>query len=142
PKRLQGAYVSESEVQRIVEHLREANGTVEYSDEVTEQPIVAWKDDGGGNEFAEGEDSLLPEAKEVLLQAGKGSASLLQRRLKIGYARAARILDILESQGFVGPVDGAKPREVLGAAGAERTSDGSTSDVAQADEERDTVKTP
>ncbi|MBI4434379.1 DNA translocase FtsK 4TM domain-containing protein, partial [Candidatus Uhrbacteria bacterium] len=47
PKRLQGAYVSESEVQRIVEHLREANGTVEYSDEVTEQPIVAWKDDGG-----------------------------------------------------------------------------------------------
>jgi len=119
PKRLQGAYVSEAEVQRIVEHLREHADGAEEADPLEEQPIVAWKDGSGGDEFAEGDDdALLPEAKEALLAAGKGSASLLQRRLKIGYARAARILDILESQGFIGPADGAKPREVLGAAGA------------------------
>ena len=58
-------------------------------------------------------DQLLPEAKEVILQAGKASASLLQRRLKVGYARAARLLDLLEAQGFIGPGDGAKPREIL-----------------------------
>jgi hypothetical protein len=56
---------------------------------------------------------LLPEAKEVILQARKASASLLQRRLRIGYGRAARILDLLEAQGFIGPGDGARPREVL-----------------------------
>jgi S-DNA-T family DNA segregation ATPase FtsK/SpoIIIE len=56
---------------------------------------------------------MLPDAKEEILRAGKASASLLQRRLKVGYARAARILDLLEQEGFIGPGDGAKPREIL-----------------------------
>jgi len=55
----------------------------------------------------------LPDAKEEIIRAGKASASLLQRRLKVGYARAARILDLLEQEGFIGPADGAKPREIL-----------------------------
>mgnify|MGYP000159150472 CR=1 FL=1 len=69
--------------------------------------------DFGGHDDL-GSDELIDEAKEVILQAGKASASLLQRRLRVGYARAARILDILEDQAFVGPAEGSKPREVLG----------------------------
>jgi len=56
---------------------------------------------------------LLEEAKELVIQAGKASASLLQRRLRVGYARAARLLDVLEEQGVVGPADGARPRDVF-----------------------------
>ena len=58
-------------------------------------------------------DPLIPDAKEEIIRAGKASASLLQRRLKVGYARAARLLDLLEQEGFIGPGDGAKPREIL-----------------------------
>ena len=75
------------------------------------------------SEFSQGngdlEDSLYEEAKRVVSEAGKASASLLQRRLKVGYARAARLLDILEERGVVGPSDGAKPREVFLDSGAE-----------------------
>ncbi|MDP3771060.1 MAG: DNA translocase FtsK 4TM domain-containing protein, partial [bacterium] len=111
PKRLQGAFVSDAEIQRIVEHLHVESDTTDASDPLMEQPLVAWKNDVNDGDD---DDPLLSESKEVLLAAGKGSASLLQRRLKVGYARAARILDILERQGFIGPADGAKPREVLG----------------------------
>jgi len=62
--------------------------------------------------LAETDDELYLEAKEVVARAGKASASLLQRRLRVGYARAARLLDILEEKGIVGPADGAKPRDV------------------------------
>jgi S-DNA-T family DNA segregation ATPase FtsK/SpoIIIE len=58
-------------------------------------------------------DPLLPKAREEIMRAGKASASLMQRRLQIGYARSARILDLLEQEGFIGPGDGAKPREIL-----------------------------
>ena len=58
-------------------------------------------------------DEFYDEAKKVVIEAGKGSASVLQRRLRIGYARAARLLDILEEEGIIGPADGAKPRDVL-----------------------------
>jgi S-DNA-T family DNA segregation ATPase FtsK/SpoIIIE len=64
------------------------------------------------NAHNEDDDELLEQAKEVVIQAKKASASLLQRRLRVGYARAARLLDILEDKGIVGPSDGAKPREV------------------------------
>ncbi|EKD22894.1 MAG: cell division FtsK/SpoIIIE [uncultured bacterium] len=65
-----------------------------------------------GNQGMAGEDELYNEASETVAAAGKASASLLQRRLRIGYARAARLLDILEDNGVIGPADGAKPREV------------------------------
>ena len=71
---------------------------------------------GGGNVshgIDDDSDPLIPEAKEEIIRAGKASASLLQRRLKVGYARAARLLDLLEQDGFIGPGDGAKPREIL-----------------------------
>jgi S-DNA-T family DNA segregation ATPase FtsK/SpoIIIE len=87
-------------------------------------------------------DSLFYDAKEVVAQAGKASASLLQRRLKVGYARAARLLDLLEERGIIGPGEGAKPREVY--IGREATprednfiDDGTVAEVASADEKVD-----
>ncbi|MBI2482942.1 DNA translocase FtsK 4TM domain-containing protein [Candidatus Uhrbacteria bacterium] len=128
PKRLQGAFVADQEIQRIVEHLREHSMPVDGGDALDESPIVVFTERGSSDGLDDDDaDDLLPEAKEVLLQAGKGSASLLQRRLKVGYARAARILDILERQGFIGPADGAKPREVLGG-GPPSTAHGLTPD--------------
>ena len=150
PKRLQGAFVSDAEIQRIVEHLHVESDTTDAPDPLEEQPLVAWK--GDADDGDDDDDPLLSEAKGVLLAAGKGSASLLQRRLKVGYARAARILDILERQGFIGPADGAKPREVLGSkptvasrppapAGASGLqADDDTDDAIEGDDDRATVE--
>ena len=77
-------------------------------------------------------ENLVAEAKEVILQAKKASASLLQRRLRVGYARAARILDLLEAQGVIGPGEGAKPREIL--------VSGYESDTYQKDDEEEVIK--
>lgn len=109
PKRLQGSYVSDKEIERVVNFVRGQVKT-EYNEEITEKsgepPLGSSMEDLG-------DDELLSQSKEVILRAGKASASLLQRRLRIGYARAARILDMLEKQGLIGPADGAKPREVF-----------------------------
>ena len=111
PKRIQGAYVSEEEMKRVVDHLK--------GDEppVYDETIVAKGGASGTlNMFggpSDDQDAMFDEAKKVILESGKASASYLQRRLKLGYARAARILDELEQAGIVGPADGAKPREVF-----------------------------
>ena len=109
PKRLQGAFVTEKEIERIVNFLKE-KGTPEYQEEIVVKQSPAGET-GSGLESEE-DEILLAEAKEVILKAQKASASFLQRRLRIGYARAARILDILEERGVIGPGEGAKPREV------------------------------
>lgn len=111
PQRLQGAYISEEEIKKVTEFLKNEE-VPQYNDEIVakQQGTLAL---GGDSSGSNDDDPLLEEAKTVLLQAGKGSASLLQRRLKVGYARAARLLDLLEAQGFIGPADGAKPREIL-----------------------------
>ncbi len=111
-KRLQGTFVSDEEIQRTVEYLKSKYDPAEYDPAVVERP----QGTGGGfaNALEDGDsDPLLPDAKEEIVRAGKASASLLQRRMKVGYARAARILDLLEQEGFIGPADGAKPREIL-----------------------------
>ncbi len=114
PKRLQGAFLDDQEIERLVEFLRNY-GDPQYNEDVTEK--VKGRMLGGSGESGElsdeDSDELLSEARTVIVQAGKASASLLQRRLRIGYARAARILDILEEQGVIGPADGARPREIL-----------------------------
>jgi len=110
PKRLQGSYVSEKEVERVNRFIKENIKGFEYKDEIVEQTQAAPL---GSSMEDLGDDELLDQAKEVIIRANKASASLLPRRLRIGYARAARILDILEEQGIIGPADGAKPREVL-----------------------------
>lgn len=109
-KRLQGAFVSEEDIKAVVSYYKEDDAP-RYIDEITarQQGAMVF----GGSSDTSADDSLYYDAKEVIVQAGKGSASLLQRRLKVGYARAARLLDILEEKGVIGPGDGAKPREVL-----------------------------
>jgi S-DNA-T family DNA segregation ATPase FtsK/SpoIIIE len=113
PKRLQGAFVSEAEIARVVEFVKSKYDPPEYDAGVVERPAGGPTIFGGGSGFEEDSDPLLEDAKEEIVRAGKASASLLQRRLKVGYARAARLLDLLEEEGFIGPGDGAKPRELL-----------------------------
>ncbi len=112
PKRVQGAFVSDEEIRRVVDFLKSKYEPTEYDAAVIER-AKGNTARGGGGIVDEDSDPLLPEAREEILRAGKASASLLQRRLKVGYARAARLLDLLEQEGFIGPGDGAKPREIL-----------------------------
>jgi S-DNA-T family DNA segregation ATPase FtsK/SpoIIIE len=106
---LQGAFVTEREIRNIVDFLKE-KGEPEYNDEVTVRhgANVGEK----GETFSDEEDELIDDAQEIIMESQKASASFLQRRMRIGYARAARILDILEQKGIIGPADGAKPRDV------------------------------
>ncbi|MCL4382573.1 MAG: DNA translocase FtsK [Patescibacteria group bacterium] len=110
PTRIQGTFVSEQEISRLVAFLKSKGTPLEYTEEVTNMPLT-WKKSGPGG--SEGKDDLFIEAVKVVCQYDRASASLLQRRLSIGYARAARILDQLEEEGIVGPGEGAKPRDVL-----------------------------
>jgi S-DNA-T family DNA segregation ATPase FtsK/SpoIIIE len=114
PRRIQGALVTENEVHDVVKFLKEQGDELEVNNEQSLQvdfnaPISG---PGGGDASGNEEDDMYSEAKLVVMEAGKASASLLQRRLRVGYARAARLLDILEDKGIIGPGDGAKPREV------------------------------
>ena len=107
PKRLQGAYVSDQEIKRIVDYLKNITEP-NYESAVTE-----YKSTESQKGFGElKQDEMLSQAREIVIQTGKASASFLQRRLRIGYARAARLLDLLEEEGTIGPADGAKPRDV------------------------------
>lgn len=126
PKRIQGAYISEEELHKVTDFIRDNNesaASLESEDEEERNPTLADKfetkgdNNAGGinfDEFTKGEeeDDMYDEAVEVVRQAQKASASLLQRRLAVGYARAARLLDMMEENGIVGPGEGAKPREV------------------------------
>jgi len=109
PQRIQGVYVSEEEMQNLIRFLKESGVAPDYVTEVTEIPYSPLSGQG----IKGGEDELFEEAVRTVCQYDRASASLLQRRLRIGYARAARLLDQLEAQGIVGPGEGAKPREVL-----------------------------
>jgi len=114
PVRIQAPFVSETEVKKVAAYLRKAY-EAELDDEINlteaEDPSIfeASVFEAGGEE----EDELFNEAKRVVMEAGKGSTSYLQRKLRVGYARAARLIDILEERGVVGPADGSRPREVL-----------------------------
>jgi len=109
PRRYQGPYVSDDEIKKVVDYIAQ-KAEPEFREEILEKQGAVEND----SDFdLEEDEELLGEAKDVILRAGKASASLLQRRLRIGYARAARVLDILEDRGFIGPADGARPREIL-----------------------------
>jgi S-DNA-T family DNA segregation ATPase FtsK/SpoIIIE len=114
PSRIQGTFVSEPEVGKIVEFLRSKNTPVAYTEEVTTQSVlVSGKKGSMGTSGGDGHDTLFEDAIRLVCQHDKASASLLQRRMSIGYARAARILDQLEEAGIIGPGEGSKPRDVL-----------------------------
>ena len=115
PTRIQGTYVNEGEIAKLVEYMKNKNVPVEYTEEVTSM-APTWKKGAGGPAGTTGEDghdALFEQAVRVVCQYDRASASLLQRRLSIGYARAARVLDQLEAEGIVGMAEGSKPRDVL-----------------------------
>ncbi len=118
PKRIQSAFISEKEVKDVSKYLRDT-----YKDELQNEinlsdaavsPNAIFSADFESDDLGD-DDELYEEARETVLQAGKASTSFLQRKLKVGYARAARLIDLLEERGVVGPGSGAKPREVIGA---------------------------
>jgi S-DNA-T family DNA segregation ATPase FtsK/SpoIIIE len=110
PIRMQGAFVSEDEVERVVEQVKKF-GEPEYIDE----EIFFDEDDAEGmsSVFEDGDDPLYNKAMDVVVQQGRASASYIQRRLKIGYNRAARLVEEMEHRGVVGPAQGSRPRELL-----------------------------
>jgi S-DNA-T family DNA segregation ATPase FtsK/SpoIIIE len=114
PRRIQGAWVDEKEVKGVTDYLR-TQRPPQYNDEVLAQKVTIGGKSvgGGGGEMGEPDDDMFDDAAEAVFRAGKASASMLQRRLRIGYARAARLLDLLEERGIIGPADGARPRDVL-----------------------------
>ncbi len=112
PIRVQGVFVSDGEVNNLITYLRSTGFDPEYTEEVTQMPttrVGAGVHGSGGD----GRDQLFVEAVRTVCQYDRASASLLQRRLRIGYARAARLIDELEAAGIIGPGEGAKPRDVL-----------------------------
>jgi S-DNA-T family DNA segregation ATPase FtsK/SpoIIIE len=114
PKRIQGCFVTQKEVQKVIDFIQKENKSLEEKEEVKEtlSAELEQQDAEGISEDYDYEDNLYEDAKKIVFEHKKASASLLQRRLKIGYARAARLLDILENKGVIGPGEGAKPREI------------------------------
>ncbi len=113
PKRIQGAWVTDDEVVKVTDHLR-MQRPPQYDSEIIAQPVqlsgkggVVMDYDGGGD------DDMYKDAVRCVIDSNKASASLLQRRLRVGYARAARLIETMEEQGIIGPADGARPRDVL-----------------------------
>jgi len=113
PKRLQGAFVSDNEIKRIVYYIKDRSGEPQYVEGITDRQKVKGIAGVGLDGGSEDSDELFEEAKELIINSGKASASYLQRRLSIGYARAARLLDLLEEAGIISAGNGSKPREIL-----------------------------
>lgn len=119
PTRVQGCFVTDGEVERIVEFIKQSTLPLTYDERILEEidrhavsdnKKKGSKDDGGG---FDDEDEMLPSAIEIVVESGQASTSMLQRKLKLGYARAARLIDAMEEKGIVGPFEGSKPRQVL-----------------------------
>lgn len=115
PQRIQGCFVSEDEIAAVVEKLK-SQGEPDYHNDILKTNLITLGDsspDGSGGTAHSSDDPLVWEAAEIVVSAGVGSTSNLQRRLSVGYSRAGRIMDLLEAKGIVGPQNGSKPREVL-----------------------------
>ncbi|MDH3394310.1 MAG: cell division protein FtsK, partial [Desulfobulbaceae bacterium] len=107
-QRIHGAYISEPEIERIVDFLKE-QGTAQYEESMLQIAEEPEGDSNGDEEY----DEKYDEAVAMVCESGQASISMVQRRLRIGYNRAARIIERMERDGVVGPADGAKPREIL-----------------------------
>jgi S-DNA-T family DNA segregation ATPase FtsK/SpoIIIE len=126
PKRVQGCYVLQQDVKKVIDFIQKENAS-EKIEEIEERAneemtrVSEERTSEGGVDF---NDPLYEEAKRIVIEYKKASASLLQRRLQIGYARAARLLDVLENKGVIGQADGAKAREVFAGGGSDENNDG------------------
>ena len=109
PIRVQGAFVSDSEVHKVIDFVKsQVDSNASYNED-----ILTRIERTNGAEKSEDTDELLPEAIELVVRSGQASVSMLQRRFRIGYNRAARIVDMMEARGIIGPQDGSRPRQVL-----------------------------
>ncbi len=110
PVRVQGTFISDDEVERVIDFVKSQTEEIEYADDV-----IDTIENGSGSPFGQDDDAdeLLPDAIECVVMQGQASVSMLQRRFRIGYNRAARIVDEMEARGIVGPQDGSRPRQVL-----------------------------
>ncbi len=108
PIRVQGTFISDSEVHKVIEYVKGQAGTAEYNEEV-----LTRIERTNAKESDEDTDELLPDAIDLVVSSGQASVSMLQRRFRIGYNRAARIVDMMEARGIIGPQDGSRPRQVL-----------------------------
>ncbi len=128
PQRIQSAFLSETELKNVVKHLVDTSDSLPDEIAITGESVTgtsAVNDpvfSSGFDESAssEDDDDLYEEARDLVMKAGKASTSYIQRKLRVGYARAARLMDILEERGVIGPSDGAKPREVIGYQGTQQ----------------------
>jgi DNA segregation ATPase FtsK/SpoIIIE, S-DNA-T family len=111
-QRVQGAYVSEEEIALIVEQCR-SQRQQELDESLLEAPVGAQAGEEGEEDFDPDEDPLLDKAIEIVVQTQTASVSLLQRRLRVGYTRAGRLVDMLERRGIISGYEGSKPRRVL-----------------------------
>ena len=118
PQRIQGCFVSDSEVEEVVAFVKQC-GQPEYNQEILdhmERSVQAAEEGGGGaagGDVDDEDDPVFDEAVEIVVSSGQASVSMLQRRLKLGYSRATRLVDQMEERGIVGPFEGSKPRAVL-----------------------------
>ncbi len=147
-RRVQGVFVSEEEIKKVVDFIKKQK--FEKNEDSLDDEIVATetKSEGSRNgesrtvqyadkidfdsiEAADSEDSRYDEAKQIVIQSGKASSSLLQRRMRVGYSRAASLIDMLEDRGIIGSADGAKPREILVAGNSPAYEDVTTDQVAR-----------
>ena len=116
PQRIQGCFISNDEIENVIEFIK-STSTAEYNEEILEhiEKQAEAAESGGGSlgDPSEDEDEMLMDAIDVVMDCKQASVSMLQRRLKLGYARAARIVDQMEERGIVGPFEGSKPRQIL-----------------------------
>lgn len=113
PIRIQGTFISDNEVENVVDCVKEFGGPDYIDDDLIFSDEDEGDDESNPSLFGEGEDPLYDQALQIVVQAGKASASYIQRRLKIGYNRAARLVEEMEARGLVGPQNGSKPREII-----------------------------
>jgi S-DNA-T family DNA segregation ATPase FtsK/SpoIIIE len=127
PTRIQSAFITEAEVKKVVKYLSDS-----YKDELTDTLNLTETSGQGPNSIFEAtldsdggddDDDMYEEARRVVMEAGKASTSYIQRKLRVGYSRAARLMDLLEQKGVIGPADGSKPRAIMGAEGAPADGD-------------------
>jgi S-DNA-T family DNA segregation ATPase FtsK/SpoIIIE len=109
PVRVQGAFITDAEVENVVEFVKSQENAL-YDDNIIEELD---NEDNSLNNDSGDNDELLPRAIELVVEAGQASVSMIQRRFKVGYARAARIVDQMEARGIVGGFEGSKPRQIL-----------------------------
>ena len=110
--RIQGCFISDNEISKLIEYCK-TQSNAKYDETFTNTEVAHSSSSGSSNSDADGDDPMYNEVVEFAIETGKISASLIQRRFRFGYNRAARMIDLLEARGIVGPQNGSKPREVL-----------------------------